>query len=110
MKITEVRRVSIYRYNRTDHVRDVMNNSEVIKWVEYQILKWGNIRDQDGCVYGVDCDDQETKIKAQYVFDKYAQKQLVGWYEAEADEKTYISINRIKIFCKELNDFCNSRK
>ncbi|MBZ3935914.1 hypothetical protein [Methanimicrococcus blatticola] len=106
MHITKVKQLSIIRFNRVNHHASVMNNSHVRDYVEQNILKYGNIKDQSGCVYGVHCDERETQIKAQYIFDKYATKELEGWHNTkERDEKKYKKEHSIKISCRELDEF-----
>ena len=97
---------------------DVLSAADIITCVESQVLKYGNIKDYCGCVYGVECEDAETKIMAQYVLDRYAEKQLRGWFyffnrktcghinnrKKTAYKRWYTERQQIKISVKDLDE------
>jgi hypothetical protein len=95
--------IIIKRRGRADQTFTVIYNRGILKTVASQILQWGNIDGKDGCVYSVECDDTEVLAKAKYVFNRYAEVPIAGWYEAHEDGRAYSKRHRIKIQSRDMD-------
>jgi hypothetical protein len=113
--------LDVQRYECLPRSRTILKTDNIIEFVEFNIFKYGNIKNLCGCVSGVACDHEKTRLRAQYIFDRYAEKELVGWYdhvlsnsmdtrEGLAYRRKYCAENRIKIKMGEFRDYCATLK
>lgn len=106
MRRTEIKELYLHRYDRRDLISMICTNRQLIDWVSSQILEWGNIEGKAGCVYGITSTDEESHIKAQYIINVYADKELTGCSGlAGVDERRYIRENRVQIYVQDVEDY-----
>lgn len=110
MNIKAPKTLTVKRYNREPHSFTVFTNKDIIEKMQFQILKWGNIAEEDGCVYGAECLNEETLIKAQIILEKYSEKDIDGYEKLGLDANNYIRENKINITCNALNEAYRKRK